>query len=217
MSDQFENHIFNKTKVREQKDTDKQLAKQNNTLTVACFDLQEVLLTPKGFASSFYYKRRLNNYNFTIYNLGNSDGRSFLWNETIAGRGSNEIASCVYHFIKEHAGKGTKSFIFYSDNCFSQNKNRNYITMLWYSLKKFNLSSIEHKYLEKGHTFNENDSIHAAIENVSRNIVIYTTAQWATAIQTARSKKPYIVRQMSLADFFDFKLLSENLKNFDLG
>jgi hypothetical protein len=89
--------------------------------------------------------------------------------------------------------------------------------MLWYCLQKFDIESITHKYLEKGHTFNENDSVHAAIETASRHLTVYTTDQWAAIIHGARHTMPYKVMQMSLSDFFDFKGLSEYLKNFDLN
>ena len=89
--------------------------------------------------------------------------------------------------------------------------------MLWYCLHKFNLKSIVHRYLEKGHTQNEGDTIHASIENASRNIQIYTTDQWATLIRTACHKNPYTVHQMTLRDFLDFKKLSGQIRNFDLN
>ena len=88
--------------------------------------------------------------------------------------------------------------------------------MLWYTIQKFNLESIEHKYLEKGNTQNENDSVHAWIERASRQICVYTPAQWASVIRTARRKKPYHVKEMDLPNFFDFKSVSKLLKNFDL-
>ena len=55
------------------------------------------------------------------------------------------------------------------------------------------LHSIVHKYLDKGHTQNENDSIHATFEKASRNINIYTTAQCATTIRLARRENPLII------------------------
>jgi hypothetical protein len=42
--------------------------------------------------------------------------------------------------------------------------------MLWFAIQMFDLKSIEHKYLEKGHTQNENDSVHAALETANRNV-----------------------------------------------
>ena len=91
----FQTDIKNKTLSRESKEADKIIGKTEADLVVACFDLEEVLITPKSFESSLYYKRRLNTYNFTIYNLGKNEGHRYIWNETIAGRGASEIASCV--------------------------------------------------------------------------------------------------------------------------
>ena len=146
-----------------------------------------------------------------------SNGHCFLWNESISNRGACEMATCVYYFIKQKAQEGKKHFIFYSDNCSSQNKNKFYVTMLWFCLSKFKLSSITHRYLEKGHTQNENDSIYATIEKVSKHIKIYTTPQWAAVIRTARRDHPYNVREMSFKDFIDFKILSKNIKNFEIN
>lgn len=88
--------------------------------------------------------------------------------------------------------------------------------MLWYAIQKLEVESVEHKHLEKGHTQNENDSVHACIERSSRPICIYTTAQWASVIRSACRKNPYNVKEMDLPDFFNFKSVSKVLKNFDL-
>ena len=74
---------------------------------------------------------------------------------------------------------------------------------------------IKHKYLEKGHTQSENDSVHAAIEATVKHLSIYTTAQWSATIRAARVKKPYIVKEMSFNDFIDFKALANHIKNFE--
>ena len=105
--------------------------------------------------------------------LGSGEENCFLWNENAAKRGACEVAPCSYAFIDQKSKLGVKDFVFYSDNCHAQNKNRYYITMLWFCLHKYKLHSITHKYLEKGHTFNENDSIHATVEHASKKIHIY--------------------------------------------
>ena len=212
-------HQQNKNLSMAQKEQDKFMAKSNpaGSTCVCCFDLEQILMTPHGFQSCLFYKRRLSSFNFTIYDMASSDGSCYLWNECIAKRGACEIASCIFKFIMSKAEQGMTDFIFYSDNCVAQNKNRFYVTMLWYCLHKFNLKSIVHRYLEKGHTQNEGDTIHASIENASRNIQIYTTDQWATLIRTACHKNPYTVHQMTLRDFLDFKKLSGQIRNFDLN
>lgn len=67
--------------------------------------------------------------------------------------------------------------------------------MLWYALQKFNLTSIEHEYLEKGHTQNKNDSVQAAIEAASRYVSVYSTSQWAAIIRSARSKNLTLLKR----------------------
>lgn len=45
---------------------------KNENVVVCCFDLQAVLITPRGEVSQFYYKRRLVSYNFTVNNIKNN-------------------------------------------------------------------------------------------------------------------------------------------------
>ena len=58
--------------------------------------------------------------------------------------------------------------------------------------------------------------MHATIENTSRKKEIYSTQQWAAVIRMARSSKGYHVKEMCVKDFFDFKLIAENLKKIEL-
>ena len=72
---------------------------------------------------------------------------------------------------------------------------------------------IEHTYLVKGHTFNENGSVHSTIERIYRNMTIYTTHQWAAVIRGAKKRNPpYTVTEMASDNFYDCKGLSLNLK-----
>ena len=84
--------------------------------------------------------------------------------------------------------------------------------MLWYTLQKFQMKFITQEYLEKGHTFNEGDSIHSSVESASRNNKIYPTPQFAATISAARPGKPYIVQELNVQDFFDFKELAKKDK-----
>ena len=77
--------------------------------------------------------------------------------------------------------------------------------MLWCALQKVRTQSITQKYLEKGHTYNEGDSIHSAVERASKNNRLCTTPQWAATIRTARSSKPYYVNEINVQDFYVFK------------
>jgi hypothetical protein len=63
----FQNHRKKKQLSRQEKEADK--TRVNKSVIVAVYDLQAVLPTPRGDVSVFYYKSKLNNYNFTISEL----------------------------------------------------------------------------------------------------------------------------------------------------
>jgi len=84
-------------------------------------------------------------------------------------------------------------------------------------IKELGVTDVTHSFLEVGHTQNENDSVHSNIERVSHRSSLYTPDQWAAVIGTARSKKPYVVTNMELEDFYDFKhLMSNFIRNFEV-
>lgn len=178
-------HLKNKDIARDKKNMDKNRTVNEPELCVAVFDLQKVLTTPQSEASSFYYKRKFAVYNFTIFDIGKKLGYCYVWNESEAKRGSNEIATCLLKFMKYMVGKGIKEFCFYSDNCGGQNRNR-FIFAMW-EYAAFTLKvKITHRFLEKGHTQNEGDSMHACIENAHKGKLIYVPAQWVTLIRCAK-------------------------------
>lgn len=207
LQQRYDEHLQNKQKVRELKDQDKNRAqqKENNQLRVCCFDLQKVLQTPQAKSSAMYYKRKLSVYNFTIFSIGDREGYCYVWTEHEAKRGSNEIASCVLDFIGRRAKEGVHNFVFYSDNCGGQNRNRYLYSMYVYAASKYNVHII-HRFLEKGHTQSEGDSMHARIETKSAGREIYTPQQWIEIIKTARGN-PYVVIEVDREMIYNFKAL----------
>lgn len=181
-------------------------ASRNPTIVAAVFDLQEVLATPKSNESSLYYKRQLNTYNLTVYEYGTGQGYNYVWNETIAGRGSNEIGSCIWQYIRKCANEGKKSIHLFSDSCGGQNRNKNILSLLWYAWNKLELDEMEHVFFVTGHSFNEGDSMHSCIERAGRNISVYTPSQWAQVIRSAKRSAPrFIVKEMDSNDFMAIK------------
>ena len=202
-----------KDKPRKLRDADKEKARIDEEFVSAAFDLEDLLQTPKGSAKGFYRRRKLNNYNLSIYDYGTSQGINNIWNESIAGRGSNEVGSCLYRFIEEKALRGSKVFSFYSDACGGQNRNRHILSLLWFVLRKFNLTEIRHTFFVSGHSQNEVDNVHSRIEQESNPIDIFTTAQWAGCIRNARRKPPrFQVNELDLDDFYNIKDISQNIK-----
>lgn len=183
----------------------------------AVFDLEEVLPCPSSNESCLYYKRKLSTYNLTVFDYRNGQGHCYVWPETEALRGSNEIASCVFMYLTQLKAEGISQVVLFSDSCGGQNRNRNFLSMLWYVMKQRYFETIEHVFFVSGHSQNEGDSMHSTIENASRHVPVYTPAQWAQLIRGAKRKQPlYLVEEMNRANMFDFKKIASVLKNFEL-
>ncbi|XP_070194118.1 uncharacterized protein [Littorina saxatilis] len=215
---EYKKHNQMKEDSRKFKDEVKARLKDDPSLAAAVFDLEEVLLTPSSVESCLYYKRKLNTYNLTVYDYRNGQGYCNVWAETASSRGSNEIASCVYRYLERISKEaGVKKVVLFSDSCGGQNRNKNFLTMLWYALTKFHFDEIEHVFFVSGHSQNEGDSMHSVIERMSRHVVVYTPSQWSQNMRTAKRHAPlYIVDELVQSDFFDFKKVAELLKNFQL-
>lgn len=207
---QYSKHQSNKTLSRAIKNRDKTDA-LDGRVACATFDFQKVLSCPHGQMSILYYKRKLSCYNFTIYDMAEKQGYCYMWDEGVAKRGANEVASCVYDFIRKYyLQKGIKEFRFWSDNCAGQNRNRIVFYMYAHAAKEFGVT-ITHRFLEKGHTQNEGDSVHSVIERAAEHKIIYTPDEWKLLVRWAKvTGESYEVIDVNQSMIFDFK---DKLKN----
>ena len=216
--DEYRKHLKLKADSRIYKDKVKTDVKHQEGLTAAVFDLQEVLPSPKGEESCLFYKRKLNVYNFTMYNLSNKQGHCYTWAEHEGLRGSNEVSSCVYDFLEKEHNNGAKEAILFADACGGQNRNKNVLSMLWLARHKFDFNKVELNFFVTGHSQNEGDSIHSLIEKKSKTKPVYTPAQWAQRIRDAKKSKPQLKVYEVSKDFFrDFKKVAAKLINFEVN
>lgn len=97
----LEAHHQEADKAYKTKQLDKELSKSDRHLKVITFDLQQILPTPYLTTGSVFYKRQLHTYNLTIHDCNINQSVHCMWHDAIAGRGANEIASCLYKYILE--------------------------------------------------------------------------------------------------------------------
>jgi hypothetical protein len=88
--------------------------------------------------------------------------------------------------------------------------------MYLYAVEKFKINSITHKYLIRGHTQNEGDTVHSIIEKSMKRSKklgpIYVPDQLVTIIRNSKKTgKPFIVKELSFNDFIDLKLLTDKI------
>ena len=210
-------HLESKEKARAVKTEAKERSKANDQFGAVCFDMQQLLPCPKSNSSTFYYKRKLYVHNLTMYDLGTAEVRCFMWPEFEARRGASEVATCLAKFIEEKSNGGCKDLTLFSDNCPGQNRNRFVAFMLNETNKTLHMDKLCLTFLQKGHTENENDSVHSVIERATKHAVIYSPEQWYSAVRSARkSKTPYHVEELTHAQFIDCKTMSKSVKNLNM-
>ena len=120
-----------------------------------------------------YYKRKLCCYNLTIYEQAPpNEAYCYLWSEVNGKRGSNEIGSCLFNYLKRLPNHISEISMF-SDTCGGQNRNQNVCAILLHAVRTIDhIDVIEQKFLEKGHSYMECDSMHSAIERAKKNTSI---------------------------------------------
>ncbi|XP_050516591.1 uncharacterized protein LOC126891457 [Diabrotica virgifera virgifera] len=222
LKNDYESHILEKNLSREEKNADK--SNIGNLFHVACFDLQAALPLPKGDVSAFYYKSRLNCYNFTVCSLqhkGLGPVECYIWHEGEGNRGSVEIGSCLLKYLRKTANEADSEnleVVFFSDNCGGQGKNKFVVTTFLYAVTNFKIKSIVHKFFEVGHGQNEGDSSHSIIEkNIKialKSGPIFLPAQYSAIISTAsKTGSTFKINEMSHNEFVDLKKMTSDCTN----
>lgn len=174
------------------------------------FDLEKALPYPTLTCSIAYYKRNMYVYNLGIHELGEEENSfMYVWDETTASRGAQEIGSCIRKHILEKARR-TSRIIAFSDACGGQNRNYKQC-LFWLKLlaDSDTLQKIDHKFMVSGHSFLPNDRDFGQIEQYAKNRIKYVPEDWYTIIKKCRSKKPFSVCEMKQTDFHSSKLLEQ--------
>jgi len=210
----FNAHRKRKDEARAQKEADKKSAVEKKCYTLCC-DLMAVKMVPQLQASSLYYKMKLAVHNFTVYNLETHDVICYWFDESQTDLVASSFASCLIDAVEELLDKsGPRPIVnIFSDGCTYQNRNSILSNaLLDLSIRKNVI--INQKYLEKGHTQMEADSVHSVLEGAMRNRDIYLPSQLIDITKNARKNPfPYRVKFVNWQFFRDFS--KSNLMIYD--
>jgi hypothetical protein len=195
---------------------DREIAKRNASYVVLYIDLQQVPFCPTSANSSVFYQRQYASYSMSVHNANMNEVVMCFWHESVAKRGSVEIASCVLKYFTMNyqalpPGE-ERRHVAWSDRCAGQSNNWCMLPTYQYliSLKLFNKTNKE--LLVSGHSFLPYDRVFALIERRRKTALVYHPEQWIDVITSSRPSKQFSVLLMESSDFKDLSLLEKSLK-----
>ena len=146
---EWELHKIQAESAYHQLNEDAAYAKSHTDAEMLTFDLEKSPPTPVLSTGIVYYKRQLWTYNQGIHDCSTGVAHMYMWNESLALRGSHEVGSCILTHLKK---MGTTATV-YSDACGGQNRNI-YLVCMWLhivSSSEYSFTTVDHKFMVSGH------------------------------------------------------------------
>lgn len=181
---------------------------------VISYDMQQQIYVPQLTHSEMYYSRQLACCNLGIHDSDIENGFMCVWPETVGGRGSLEVAHCVYSYLTKQITTNKKKLIVWSDNCGAQNKNQIVLSMYLTLLAKGIFTEIIHKFPVKGHTFLACDRDFGIIEKKKKRCKCMVPMDVVLTIATAKQKNPFVVAVFD--GFHNWRSVAKNLNTTKL-
>ncbi|KAJ2940817.1 hypothetical protein O0L34_g5819 [Tuta absoluta] len=201
--------------LQSQLKTDMVFAKTDEFTETLTFDLEKTLPLPRISTNIVFYKRQLWVYNLGIHSGSDDQAHCNVWVEGEAGRGAQEVGSCLIKHLLEGLKPNVKHVIFWSDSCGGQNRNIKLTLMLKALLHSHpTLEKISLRFLESGHSFLPNDTDFGRIECALKlQQRLYTPEDYMEVMKHCKQKKPMRVHRMQKNDFVSSSKLESLVTN----
>nr|CAH7737891.1 unnamed protein product [Callosobruchus chinensis] len=210
-----EEHLLKAKLARSVMKTDLGKAKRHPNFEALTYDMEKVLGLPKLPTNVVYYKRQLSIYNEGIHPGSTDIPYCFTWKEGVAGRGAQEVGSCLVKYINLHLKNGVEHLVLWSDSCGGQNRNLKIVLMMKTILSSHpTLKTISFKYLESGHSYLANDTDFGVIERaLNKQVRLYTLNDFKEVVINCKKNKKFIVEIMEKEDFYSIQGIERQICN----
>lgn len=189
-------------------------AKINEHFQCLTYDMEKTLPLPRLPTNIIFYKRQLWLYNTGIFCGKNNQGYCYVWLEGQAGRGAQEVGSCLRKHLKNNLNDSIKELVLWSDSCGGQNRNIKIVLLMKTLFNNTALETITLKYLYPGHSFLPNDRNFSDIESALKHQQrIYTPDDYIHIMMTCKKKNPLKVIKMNKEDFVSSENLEKKITN----
>ena len=162
------------------------MAQQDPTTLAVAFGFQKELPLPNKTTSDVFYRRQLSVHSFNIHELAGDNAYIYVYNETIAKTGSDDVAPLLLHFLNNFVSDTVKHLHLVCDGCPGQYKNWTLIRFLFGQVnftKRFD--SIKLLFPIRGHSYMECDR-DLSMVNKCRGAELQE--HWVEEFRSARKK-----------------------------
>lgn len=198
--------------LRSQMFKDLEDAVHDESMECLTFDFQKVQNLPRLESNLVYYLRKLSYLNFGVHSGKLQKGYFYPWLENQAGRGADQVGSCLRRHITENVKPPVKTLILYSDCCGGQNRNYKLCLILKKILDEHpSLTTIMLRFLQSGHSFLPNDQEFGHYEKlIQKQQRIELPSDYMRLMKDAHSHAKKIeVIEMKHTDFISSKELQK--------
>lgn len=192
-------------------------SKEDPNIQVFAFDLQKVLQLPKTSTSIVFYLRCFSMFNLGIHEASTGTGHFYTWLENQAGRGSQEIASCIIKHLNLNLKVEAETIICWCDCCGGQNRNQQLCLMLQGFLSNQpNLKKIIIRFLCSGHSYMSCDRDFGFVEKaVNKAQTIFLPEDYRSLMKSSKKENPFVVTEMLPEDFLSAKPIMKHVTKRD--
>lgn len=138
-----------------------------------------------------------------------------MWLEGEAGRGAQEVGSCIRKHLEMNLSGNVKELIVWSDSCGGQNRNIKMVLLFKSILATHpQIEKITMRYLVPGYTYLPNDAEFGDIECALKlHNRLYTPDDYISVMKNARKRNKLVVNRMHKEDFVSVSKLEKGIVN----
>lgn len=155
-------------------------------------------------------KRKLWLHQFCVFDEVRQKYSIYIWPESIASKGSQEIGCCLLRYFHDNLPSETEQLVLYSDPSYGQNRNIKLLLILQMFLQSCphaSLKNIEQRFFLPGHSYNSTDKCFKLIENERKSSEMLLNTSHVIKLVEKVAKHRIVVTEMLKEHFLSTKPL----------
>lgn len=184
------------------------LASTDDTHAVLIIEFSQNLTLPNvsSVPSQWYFLSLWSVSMFGIYFANDQIQFNYLYEESTASKGTDEVIFMLHHFFKATLfARGFSKVTIYADNCCGQNKNNNVVKFLLAMTQMGDFKEAALKFFVKGHTKNAVDRGFGHVRKKLSRVDVDTVSQVVEVVNSAATSSATVLLTPEMNAFASYK------------